>query len=116
MTDEIPDNQNFSNLTLQQYQELASATAIYPEELALPYLGLGLSGEAGEVANKLKKDIRDEYLDKEGLAAELGDVLWYIAMLCNELNISLNDVGNRNLFKLKQRQQKGTIKGSGDKR
>lgn len=121
MTTEEPSNKNFSNLSLDQYQLHASSTAIYKDTCKtfkerISYVGLGLSGEAGEIANKTKKLLRDKELDKEALIAELGDVLWYLAMTCNELDTTLNEVANINLYKLKQRKQKGTLKGKGDNR
>ena len=104
-----------------EYQIEARQTAIYPRQIALAYLGLGLAGEAGEVANLLKKLYRDgdgqptpEQL--EALAAEFGDCLWYIAMLCEETGLWLNEVAHGNLDKLAERARKGTLKGSGDYR
>ena len=78
-------------------------------------------GEAGEVAEKVKKVIRDKdgIFDNEsklGIKKELGDVLWYVANLCTEFNFNLEDVAYENLEKLKLRTTKGTISGSGDDR
>ena len=106
---------------LDMYQEVAKTTAIYPREQAIIYPTLGLTGEAGEVANKVKKIIRDgsnkndEKLVSE-IKAEIGDCLWYIAVLADDFNIKLSDIASTNLEKLANRKKKGTIHGSGDKR
>ena len=113
---------NMSNITATEYQQRASETAIFPKEKALEYLTLGLVGEAGEIANKAKKLIRDG-ADVEGhndkldqIAAELGDVLWYAAMLCNHVEVNLGKVMENNLDKLADRKSRGVIGGSGDTR
>jgi NTP pyrophosphatase (non-canonical NTP hydrolase) len=85
------------------------------------HLVLGLVGEAGEIAEKVKKLVRDKnsdvaQLDRDDMAAELGDVLWYTAVLANFLNFSLDDVAQRNVDKLADRQRRSVIGGSGDKR
>ena len=78
---------------------------------------LGLVGETGEVAEKLKKHIRDGTpLDKEGMTKELGDVLFYLAGLGYHLDIRLSDIANMNLEKLYDRQKRGVLQGSGDNR
>ena len=103
------------------YQRNASSTAIYPEEHRILYPALGLAGEAGEVANKVKKLIRDGP-DKrpdtwrEDIASEIGDVLWYCAALATDLNLSLGMIAGQNEKKLGQRKQAGTLGGSGDTR
>lgn len=103
------------------YQRNASSTAIYPEEHRILYPALGLAGEAGEVANKVKKLIRDSP-DKrpdtwrEDIASEIGDVLWYCAALATDLNLSLGMIAGQNEKKLGQRKQSGTLGGSGDTR
>ena len=107
--------------TLNEYQSEAIATAIYPIEEAVNYPILGLVGEAGELANKWKKVIRDKGGDldastRSDLVAELGDVLWYVAALARDLGSNLNDVAAGNLLKLSQRKAKGTLQGSGDNR
>ena len=106
---------------LDMYQQVAKQTAIYPREQAIIYPTLGLTGEAGEVANKVKKIIRDDGNKiNEGLvqeiSAEIGDVLWYIAVLADDIGCKLSDIANANLVKLANRKEKGTIHGSGDKR
>ena len=106
---------------LDLYQKVALTTAIYPREQAIIYPTLGLTGEAGEVANKVKKIIRDgsdkndDSLVSE-IKSEIGDCLWYIAVLANDIGCKLSDIANTNLIKLENRKKKGTIHGSGDKR
>jgi NTP pyrophosphatase (non-canonical NTP hydrolase) len=107
-------------MDLNYYQFHASNTAIYPKEQGLVYTTLGLVGEAGEVAEKVKKFIRgDLVLQGEfetDLAHELGDVLWYLASLASELNISLTEIAELNLSKLASRQKRDVLNGSGDDR
>lgn len=107
--------------TFNEYQEFTRETAIYPKETALQYLTLGLTGEAGEIANKVKKVIRDDNgqltLEKAtDIAKELGDVLWYLTRLSDELGIDLCVIAMDNLNKLESRKERGTIGGSGDNR
>ena len=106
---------------LDMYQQVAKTTAIYPREQAIIYPTLGLTGEAGEVANKVKKIIRDgTNKNDEGLvqdlSAEIGDCLWYIAVLASDFNIKLSDIASTNLEKLANRKKNNTIHGSGDDR
>lgn len=103
-------------MNFKEYQELAAKTAIYPEEYRIVYPALGLAGEAGEVAEKVKKLIRDGNLDRELLAKELGDVLWYVSALSRDLGIDLETVATRNIEKLRSRAERGTLRGSGDSR
>jgi len=103
------------------YQRSASSTAIYPEQHKILYPALGLAGEAGEVANKVKKIIRDgpENMPddwREQLASEIGDVLWYCAALASDLNLTLGMIAGQNEAKLRRRKDRGTLGGSGDKR
>ena len=103
------------------YQKVALTTAIYPREQAIIYPTLGLTGEAGEVANKVKKIIRDGSDSKDEklvseIKAEIGDCLWYIAVLANDFGIKLSDIASANLEKLENRKKNNTIRGSGDKR
>nr|AIW56775.1 nucleotide pyrophosphohydrolase domain protein [uncultured virus] len=105
------------SLSFNDYQRKASRTAIYSMAYQILYPALGLAGEAGEVANKVKKLLRDSTkLDRSAIADELGDVLWYISALCRDLNIDMGDVAKRNLEKLYDRMERGTLGGSGDKR
>ena len=106
---------------LDLYQKVALTTAIYPREQAIIYPTLGLTGEAGEVANKVKKIIRDGSNSKDEklvseIKSEIGDCLWYIAVLANDFNIKLSDIASANIEKLATRKSKGTIHGSGDNR
>ena len=106
---------------LDMYQKVALTTAIYPREQAIIYPTLGLTGEAGEVANKVKKIIRDGSDSKDEklvseIKAEIGDCLWYIAVLASDFDIKLSDIASANLIKLENRKEKGTIRGSGDQR
>lgn len=103
------------------YQRSASETAIYPDKHKILYPALGLAGEAGEVANKVKKIIRDgpEKMPddwREQLASELGDVLWYCAALATDLNLTLGMIAGQNEAKLRRRKEAGTLGGSGDNR
>jgi len=103
-------------MTADFYEARAGQTAIFPKEKALEYLALGLTSEAGEVAGKVKKLIRDGKGDKESIAYEVGDVLWYCAVLASELGVSLNTIMKKNLEKLHGRKERGTLAGSGDNR
>lgn len=120
-------------MNADKYQELSALTAIYPghgEETleGLVYLGLKLNGEAGEVAEKVGKAIRDmqrgmhdslEDMPAEwimGLRKELGDVLWYVSQIATELNVDLSVVMEENLDKLNDRKRRGALGGSGDDR
>ena len=111
-------------MTFEEYQKFCKTTAIYPDTTKLMYPALGLTGEAGEVANKIKKLVRDgvpkerKDLDaaKEQIAAELGDVLWYCAALASDLDVSLGRVAKDNMDKLTSRKERGKIGGSGDNR
>ena len=102
------------------YQEQTALTAKYPKEQAINYCTLGLVGEAGEIANKVKKVIRDNRPVDEAfvadMKAEIGDVLWYVARLAAELGISLEDVATYNMDKLLSRLNRGVISGDGDNR
>ena len=106
-------------MNINEYQKQASETAIYKDKLIYPTLGL--AGEAGEIANKVKKILRDSSGNlqesvREDLIYELGDVLWYIAALATDLNVELSEVANKNIEKLNSRKNRGAIGGSGDNR
>ena len=109
-------------ITPDLYENLAGQTAIFPKDRALEYLALGMTSEAGEVAGKVKKLIRDG-ADVEGfemkklaIASEIGDVLWYCAMMAKEVGVPLNTIMQENLRKLHDRKERGTLQGSGDDR
>lgn len=104
------------------YQKCALETAIYPNRgNNFAYPALGLAGEAGEVADKLKKVIRDNdgvltNTVRDAVAKELGDVLWYVAVLASEINYDLGDLMQMNIDKLNSRKERGVLSGSGDNR
>lgn len=114
-------------MNFNDYQDKAEATAIYKDKDKLLYTSLGLAGEAGEIANKVKKIIRDKdfegnavdsltYIEKEALVHELGDVLWYVSAIASDLNFNLATVAIENLKKLQSRAERNKIGGSGDDR
>ena len=110
-----------TGLTFTKYQEKASATAVYPAAMKVLYPAMGLPSEVGEFLNKLKKVYRDDEgvltADKRAeLQDEMGDILWYIAQLCNDLDISMEFAAATNLLKLKDRQTRNKLQGSGDTR
>ena len=105
---------NKSTITAEKYQEGAKATAIYPKKDALAYLALGLVSEAGEVAGKVKKKIRDG--TDHDVASEIGDVLWYCAMLADYFDVDLGKIMEDNIDKLQSRKKRGVLGGSGDSR
>jgi NTP pyrophosphatase (non-canonical NTP hydrolase) len=107
------------NWTLNNYQMQAKKFAIYPERMKVVYPALGLAGEAGEVADKVKKIYRDDRTDARFLAEiakEIGDVMWYCAALANDLGFDLQQIAEMNMYKLKSRKAAGKISGSGDDR
>ncbi len=111
--------------TMNDYQADASTTAFYKYKVIYPVLGL--ASEAGEVAGKLKKLIRDadvsfggkvslNDMQRADLAKELGDVLWYVSMAAKDIGVSLNDIAHINIEKLASRDARGKLGGSGDDR
>ena len=124
--DDYEDEFGHDEMSLDEYQGMATEYAFY--NMTLMYPILGLNGEAGEVAEKLKKLIRDndldftqdditeqmEYRDKVALASELGDVLWYLANTANDLGYSLEEIALMNLDKLEDRSHRNRLRGSGD--
>ena len=104
------------------YQKESRKTAKYPViGHSIVYPTMGLVNEAGEVAGKIKKIFRDKggqigAEDRKALKKELGDVLWYLAQMCTELDLSLQEVAEENLTKLLSRLERGTIRGDGDER
>ena len=108
-------------MELSDYQQRSRHTAQYPRSASLVYPALGLAGEAGEVAEHVKKAIRDDASSitperKAALARELGDVLWYLSQLATELELELDAIAAENLDKLRSRQRRGVLSGSGDDR
>lgn len=108
-------------MTLNEYQKCALETAIYQEEFKVIYPTLGMAGEAGEVADKVKKIIRDNQSEftadkKAEIMKEIGDVMWYCATLAHDLGYSLEEVAKTNVEKLRSRQARSKISGSGDNR
>lgn len=109
-------------MTMNEYQDAAHVTAQYPQyniHDVVSYVGLGIAGEAGEIANKLKKSLRGDYvLDEQAnqIADEIGDCLWYLSELALQLGFELDNIAQANIKKLAWRQTNGTIKGSGDHR
>lgn len=110
-------------MNLDEYQKQALTTVLATEDKFKDLLHwvLGINGESGEIAEKVKKIIRDKNgevsdEDKQELAKEIGDVLWYLAVFADQLGFSFNDVAQQNLDKLQSRKQRGVLKGSGDNR
>ena len=113
-------------ITFEDYQVATSTTAFYPgagegNADALSYTALGLVGEAGEIANKVKKILRDSGGEvssevRKDLAKELGDVFWYLARLADEIGYPLEVIAENNLAKLRSRAERGVLSGSGDNR
>ena len=107
-------------MQLSDYQRRSRVTAVYPEAGSnLTYPALGLCGEAGEAAEKVKKAIRDDGGEltperRDALAAELGDVLWYVAQLATEAGLELDQIARTNLDKLLSRRERAVLQGSGD--
>ncbi|PJA86899.1 MAG: hypothetical protein CO141_02325 [Candidatus Moranbacteria bacterium CG_4_9_14_3_um_filter_42_9] len=109
-------------MNFEDYQKKSRKTALYPnvgENFIYPTIGL--SGETGEVSEKIKKVIRDKggKIDdetREMIKKELGDVLWYVSQLASELGLSLDDIAEKNIEKLYSRLERGKLQGSGDNR
>lgn len=109
-------------MTFDEYQTASRETAQYPDlGHNIAYPTLGLAGESGEVAERVKKMYRDDggqltEQRRDGLKAELGDVLWYVAALCSELGLKMGDVAEYNIRKLRDRRARNVIRGDGDER
>ena len=108
-------------MTFNEYQQTTRKTAIYPQDMKVVYPPIGLAGETGEVAEKVKKTIRDKQgvFDPDTtreLAKELGDVLWYIAAIASDLGLDLDDVAQANIDKIHSRQARNLLHGQGDNR
>ena len=109
------------SVTISEYQKAALSTAIYPKDREIDYLTLALCGEAGELADKVKKVIRDNeghytMTHRHAIAEELGDVLWYAANLANAIGYDLEGVCKMNIDKVESRRRRGKIHGEGDNR
>lgn len=107
--------------SINEYQQYITKFAIYPKEHELAYLTLGLCSEAGEVADKVKKAIRDNNGDidaakTQAIVSELGDVIWYVARLASHFGYTMDAVTLGNLNKLESRLDRNQITGSGDER
>jgi NTP pyrophosphatase (non-canonical NTP hydrolase) len=117
-------------MNFRTYQIDAKKTAVYPKTEGIVYCAMGVANEAGELLGKVKKQVRGDYelikfsldgakeLTDEGkeLCDEIGDVLWYLALLSEELGTTLNLIAENNLCKLADRAARNQIKGSGDNR
>jgi NTP pyrophosphatase (non-canonical NTP hydrolase) len=118
--------EQMSFLTFEDYQSKTGKTAIYPEvgqhtAGSISYCALGAAGEAGEIANKVKKLLRDDGGTltperKEQIRQEIGGVLWYLSQLCTEIGTTLEYAAAENLIILADRKERGMLKGSGDNR
>ena len=106
----------YNSLDMEDYQKSKLILLSTAVNMLLSIPALGLAAEAGEVANKVKKILRDGDFDRKAIADEIGDCLWYIAALCRDLNVNMNDVARANLSKLEDRKKRGVISGSGDNR
>ena len=103
------------------YQRETLTTAVYPDagtgsDIELYYLTMGLTSEAGEVAGKIKKLLRDGEYDPGNVAYELGDVCWYVARLADAIGYEFEDILQINFSKLTDRKARNVIQGSGDAR
>lgn len=103
-------------MNIIDYQKWTLTTAVYPEAgqhtfNETVYLTLGLASEAGEFAGRIKKVIRGDQVTPESILSELGDCLWYLARLADNMGITLEDAASYNMHKLNARKQEGTIKG-----
>jgi NTP pyrophosphatase (non-canonical NTP hydrolase) len=109
-------------MDFKEYQEKSKETMIYPKlNPSWIYPALGLSGEAGEISEKLKKILRDKEgkvsdNDKDAIKKEIGDVIWYLSAICTELDLSLDDAAKNNIEKLQSRKNRSALKGKGDYR
>jgi NTP pyrophosphatase (non-canonical NTP hydrolase) len=110
-------------MKFDDYQKKALTTVLTTDDKFKDLLHwvLGINGESGEIAEKVKKIIRDKNgevseQDKQDLAKEIGDVLWYLAVFADQLGVSLDDIAQQNLDKLQSRKKRGVLGGSGDNR
>ena len=103
-------------MTNEEYMEFTRTVASYDQSVAVDYLIHGLTSEAGEVAGKRKKELRDGTYNQGAFLNEVGDCLWYITRICDEWGITLEDLMVMNKDKLQSRKDRGTLGGSGDDR
>ena len=103
-------------MDFKEYQRKAVSFAVYPATHKVLYPTLGLCGESGEVAEKVKKQVRDGVFNRHEVAKELGDVLWYLTNVCNDIGYSLDEIAALNINKLNSRKERNVIQGSGDNR
>jgi NTP pyrophosphatase (non-canonical NTP hydrolase) len=120
MSNDSP-NETAETLTLADYQKQARWTTIYSPAYAGIYPAIGLAGETGELLNIIKKTLRDNQghvtdESREKIFSEIGDVLWYLSSLCTDYSLSLAEVAQSNLNKLRDRESRGVLGGSGDNR
>lgn len=116
----------YDNMALNEYQEKAARTAVYPKNKGVEYASLQLGSEAGEVQGKIAKWIRGDFDEASGSAnynklrelvgKELGDVLWYVSDLAKQFGYSLQEIAEMNIAKLADRAERGVVQGSGDER
>lgn len=108
--------------TFEEYGSFVQSMKVYPERSAIVYPALGLAGESGEIAEKVKKWLRDDKGEsmseerREAILMELGDPLWYIASLADDLGYTLQDVVDANVSKLTSRKERNVLHGDGDSR
>jgi NTP pyrophosphatase (non-canonical NTP hydrolase) len=111
--------------TFNEYQEFVKGMKVYPQQFAIMYPALGLAGEAGEITEKIKKWLRDDQPQsqndmseerRQAILLELGDPLWYIAALADDMGFTMDDVVAANVGKLTSRKERGVVHGSGDNR
>ncbi len=108
-------------MEMNEYQQAALQTAVYPQEMKIVYPLIGITGETGEVAEKIKKVIRDNNAvfsddDRREIAKEIGDILWYISSLSSDIGYSLDEIAAMNIDKITSRNERGKIHGEGDNR
>lgn len=119
MARDLPEqfHEGRDSMYMSEYHEFVRSMKVFPEKFAIIYPTLGMMGEAGEVSEKVKKWMRgDRELDKAELVKEVGDVLWYITALADDLGYTLEDVAVMNVAKLSDRRDRNVVKGSGDNR
>lgn len=107
--------------TFEDYDKIAMENEVWPKEHHLIFPALGITGEAGEVAEKVKKILRDkggkiDDTDELEIVKELGDVLWYLTAMAHDLGYTLQEVAEENIQKIRSRRERDKIHGNGDNR